>query len=1425
MFDRELRSGRVYDQGQPPDYPKRRTRKSQTKDEPEVAQTPETHVSETPVEPGNEVPAEEPAEELLALRGKGKRQSVTWTEDEGVKMSPSAYKALTNRPPPIRRPSKRHSIESTTSRPTTDARDHDDQEACGAINAAVAHGPVEALAEHRGNQIEADSHPPREAPGTPVKTESGLGLELVVDDSPSPDRTRKRPRLSGGGNDTTGSTKDATQSEPDISTWDQEVRRAEGSPSRANTLPDLNVEWYRERWSRSDYMSAPRNESSKRVSDDVESVRVNALIYEVDDNYVFSDGEYEEVVRDLGEQDRVREYLDGLNRNQTSGAGPSGVLRSPSIVDNDDIQSHIYISSDEQSEYTGKGKGKAVDKKKKKKRTKKSRLSLGVAIDDVQPKPDPDEPKRRTSAARNTSRIVNEVPDGFVSGGYAESRYGRSSEQVIGRSSERSTEQPTRSSVRSLRSVSRQYSRRSLSRSEVRQPSENELRRSTATRSHASRGRGNSPAPSESSSSSSDSDSSDEADDSDSGNESDSESDSSDTVTNNTEQEDCILRKIKKLQKINKQLKRKFKRQARSGYKAQAPKTYKGDEPDIEEYDQFLFDYDNWVVETGLSSEEAVQNVSRFLGGKAGRWYMAKIAPNLGKTKYKMKDVYKLMYQYCFPPDFKEKIRKKYEGLTQGDRSVQDFFAHLELYRTRLNDITDLQHGSSNNHTTNRERERSENWKKSKSSGNENRTNHKSNNEMTEAERERHRAEDRCFKCHKVGHMSRNCPSSNVAKPTGAKVNATTIKTTKPESKIRASSVMLKELDRLHDLRDKIEAKAAKVDVGSVQIHSLRSIKKPVESQGYIERNALKVKDNTRLVPQTVVVRAKLNGAIIRALLDSGSQADILSTTIVDQLKIDRVALTKPLQLQLAISGSKSMVNYGAQANLQYQAINEDRDFDVGNLDGFNPTGVVIGSVKPLPLEGEDVLRINSVSADVVESRITPLPPFRKINHRIPLIDPNLIYKFRPSKCPEKLRPLFDNKACEYLESGRWELTTGSNAIPMLFLVKKSDDGSVAIRTVLDKREQNDNTVKLASPLPLTKDVMLNVSRYPFKSVIDGKDAYEQIRVEEEDVPKTLFHTPMGTMVSLVMQQGDCNAGATYQSLMNHLFQAYLGVFMYVYLDDIVIFSNTVEEHVKHIRIVLSVLRHEKFYLSPKKMQFFAKELKLLGHIIDEKGIRMDYHKVDSIEKWKTPTTKEQVASYIALDYKDNAPPVYLITDASLTGASGVISQGNNWKESNIVQFWSGKFNPAQQNYPVHDREALAIIQSLKKFEHLLQGIPFEILTDHRALEHLVTRKKLSGRQVRWLDVLSKFHFKIRYIEGSENILADGLSRMYSAEDNGVERAISEYVDESDSEIENGKNPKDIGKFTIPVLVGVAAAVAQESGVNSSMVRRNPARN
>jgi hypothetical protein len=247
---------------------------------------------------------------------------------------------------------------------------------------------------------------------------------------------------------------------------------------------------------------------------------------------------------------------------------------------------------------------------------------------------------------------------------------------------------------------------------------------------------------------------------------------------------------------------------------------------------------------------------------------------------------------------------------------------------------------------------------------------------------------------------------------------------------------------------------------------------------------------------------------------------------------------------------------------------------------------VVIGSSEPLEMRGTGVMTVNSVIADKLQEGLnelwsqlkkeaedlcldtskTALPPLRKINHRIPLKDNNKVYRYRPSKCPEAFRDQWKEKKDAYIKSGRWRQAAGHNAILLLMIPKmSSSNGRPTLRMVFDKREQNTNTVKMASPLPDIKEILREVSRHRYRSLIDGKDAYEQIRVEPSDVPKTIFTTPDGTMISLVMQQGDCNAGATYQTLMNHIFGSYIGVFVYVYLDDIIIFSDTIEEHVKHL--------------------------------------------------------------------------------------------------------------------------------------------------------------------------------------------------------------------------------------------------------------------
>lgn len=246
-----------------------------------------------------------------------------------------------------------------------------------------------------------------------------------------------------------------------------------------------------------------------------------------------------------------------------------------------------------------------------------------------------------------------------------------------------------------------------------------------------------------------------------------------------------------------------------------------------------------------------------------------------------------------------------------------------------------------------------------------------------------------------------------------------------------------------------------------------------VDRQRYpsLQRNSANVKGNNQILPKPVVVRLEVNGHPVRALLDSGSLGDFVSSTLVDQLFIKRETLDTPLSLHLAVQGSRSKVNARATVQLKYQGIDESRTLDIINLNnydlilstpfmyqhqiclGFNPARVVIGSDEPLPLKAgldtklmaamidtPEEKRIESVRENLrkyadpmcKEVHETDLPLFRAINHTIPLIDESKIYPWRPSKCPEVFRSQWAEKRDTYLKSGRWEVTASGNTVPML---------------------------------------------------------------------------------------------------------------------------------------------------------------------------------------------------------------------------------------------------------------------------------------------------------------------------------------------------------------------------------------------------------
>ncbi|KAG8693769.1 hypothetical protein FRC08_008909 [Ceratobasidium sp. 394] len=672
---------------------------------------------------------------------------------------------------------------------------------------------------------------------------------------------------------------------------------------------------------------------------------------------------------------------------------------------------------------------------KKKKKTKRTDApELGIDLDNLKRpgKEAADRSARRRSSGRHDQSREEQTPPGFRSGGYLELAHGDNVRRDRRPSAVRS--QRRESEARPSRAPEQNDPDRSGRSESVRS-----IRNSVGGSERAGRGRRNEhpadPEPSDDpddatyrnnsdSERSSSSDSSDESDDSDS--------------SSSDEDEARKLRKrLKRMRSKQKKLEKKLVAQARSGYKAQAPKSYNG-EPDFDKFELFVFNYDNWCLDTKLSTRKCVRNVSRFLEGKPSIWYMSNVAPNI--NTYDMKRIYQGIFDYCFPPDFKENLRRKYMRKQQGDQSVQDYFAELELMRRRLK-ITETQHvhraydsaaryikgewvikGILPEDTTidelcttaldierahkirksieqhdggkhKRDRSKSPDRRDGKR-GNHHRSDKrffpKTDEKKTEPaktakQRDEYRAANKCFECGETGHLVKDCPSRNKAKPSKISSNAVSVQA---EEKVRASAVLLKELDKLTEIRDLIEVSAVTVELNAASASKKSAA--PTERR-LMERNATRVKDLARKVPSTLVVQAEIQGESVRALLDSGSQADLVSTTLVDQLRLNKTALAKPLQLQMVMSGSRGMLMYSVEARIKYQEVDENRMFDVGNIENydiilgtpflfqhsmrisFNPNSVFIGSAKALPLDGSNIIHINSLSTDVVEARMAEL--------------------------------------------------------------------------------------------------------------------------------------------------------------------------------------------------------------------------------------------------------------------------------------------------------------------------------------------------------------------------------------------------------------------------------------------------------------------
>ncbi|WVZ49090.1 hypothetical protein U9M48_000471 [Paspalum notatum var. saurae] len=388
----------------------------------------------------------------------------------------------------------------------------------------------------------------------------------------------------------------------------------------------------------------------------------------------------------------------------------------------------------------------------------------------------------------------------------------------------------------------------------------------------------------------------------------------------------------------------------------------------------------------------------------------------------------------------------------------------------------------------------------------------------------------------------------------------------------------------------------------------------------------------------------------------------------------------------------------------------------------------------------------------------------------------------------------------ELLEKGFIRKSTSPWASPVLLTEKK--DGT--LRMCVDYRGLNAVTVKNKYPLPRIEDLFDQLKGACVFSKIDLRSGYHQLRIRPSDIPKTAFISHYGLYEYTVMSFGLTNAPAFFMYMMNSVFMEYLDKFVVIFIDDILIYSKTEEEHGEHLRFVLQKLREHKLYAKYSKCDFWIEEVKFLGHVISNGGIAVDQSKVSEVQNWKIPEDVKGIRSFLGLagyyrrfiegfskiakpmtalleknikfqwtsacqkafeelkkrlttapvlTFPDMHKPFSVYCDASRLGLGCVLMQ-----EGKVIAYASRQLRDHEKNYPTHDLELAAVVHALKVWRHYLFGQKCDIYTDHKSLKYIFTQTELNMRQRRWLELIKDYDLEIHYHPGKANVVADALS-------------------------------------------------------------------